>query len=159
MKKSKIINIAIILIFFLFVSNSIKAQGCYGYHKVDTDCRISSDGGFRIYGQSKSAVVEINKTFEYKLVLYGQKDYIISLCSDKRIPIKYKIINARSKNVLFDNSEDDYINSVGFSNDFTQSVIIEITIENEDFEIDRADDGLACVGVNIYWRKTPKIGF
>ena len=140
MKKSKIINIAIILIFFLFGVNSIKAQGCYGYHKVDTDCRISNSGG-------------------YKLVLYGQKDYIVSLCTDKRIPIKYKIINARSKNVLFDNSEDDFINSVGFSNEFTQSIIIEITLEDEDFEADLADSGLACVGVNIFWRKTPRIGF
>jgi len=162
---NKMKNYNIFLVFTLFVfiailpAKHVNAQYCDRFHETSA-CRLANDGSFKPYGQSKSAMVEIKKTFEYKLVLYGEKDFKIGICTEDGFgPVHFKIINARSKEVLYDNITDDYIESVGFTNDFTQSVIIEIIVLAEDVEPEEAYDTRACVGVNILWRKAPKIGF
>jgi hypothetical protein len=150
---------ALFILFFIFPVKRVNAQYCDRFHETSA-CRLANDGSFRPYGQSKSAMVEIKKTFEYKLVLYGEKDFKIGVCTEEGFgPVHFKIINARSNIVLYDNITDDYIESVGFTNDFTQSVIIEITILAEEVQPEDAYDTRVCVGVNILWRKAPKIGF
>lgn len=160
--KNKIILSAfttLFILFFIFPVKRVNAQYCDRFHETSA-CRLANDGSFRPYGQSKSAMVEIKKTFEYKLVLYGEKDFKIGVCTEGGFgPAHFKIINARSNIVLYDNITDDYIESVGFTNDFTQSVIIEITILAEEVQPEDAYDTRVCVGVNILWRKAPKIGF
>ncbi|MDA3954001.1 MAG: hypothetical protein PF485_10155 [Bacteroidales bacterium] len=161
MKKNKLLKISLLLILPFFIqNNSASAQACYEFHKT-AGCDLGSGSGFREYGQSKSGILQVNKMFEYKLVLYGEKDYKIGICTESgRGPVHYRILEARSKNVLFDNSTDEYIESVGFTNVFSQTIIIEITVlEEEDIEIEDGDELLVCVGINILWRKTPKIGF
>ncbi|MFO7827793.1 MAG: hypothetical protein R6V23_04155 [Bacteroidales bacterium] len=151
--------IAIAFLFMLFQIKPVSAQYCDRFHETSA-CRLANDGSFKPYGQSKSGVLEINKKFEYKLVLYGEKDFKIGVCTESGFgPVHFKIINARSKTVLYDNITDDYIESVGFTNDFTQSVIIEITVLAEEIEPEDAYDTRVCVGINILWRKAPKIGF
>jgi len=159
MKKYIISIVFTAFVFYLSAVNTAQAQNCYRFIET-SQCRLASDGGYKPYGQSKSAVLELNKTFEYKLVLYGEKDFKIGVCTEKGFgPVHYKIINARTKDVLYDNITDDYIESIGFTNDYTQSVIIEITVLAEDVEPEDAYDIRVCVGVNILWRKAPKIGF
>lgn len=160
--KNKIIQsafIAFIFLLFLFQNKSVNAQYCDRFHET-SPCRLANDGSFKPYGQSKSGMLEINTKFEYKLVLYGEKDFKIGVCTETGYgPVHFKIINARSQTVLYDNITDDYIESVGFTNDFTQSVIIEITVLAEEVEPEDAYDTRVCVGINILWRKAPKIGF
>lgn len=160
--KNKIIQsafIAFIFLLFLFQNKSVNAQYCDRFHE-SSICRQSNDGSFKPYGQSKSGMLEINTTFKYKLVLYGEKDFKIGVCTETGFgPVHFRIINARSETVLFDNITDDYIESVGFTNDYTQSVIIEITVLAEEVEPEDAYDKRVCVGVNILWRKAPKMGF
>jgi len=161
MKKNNILFVFTVFAFLSFFvpQKHIQAQYCDRFHETSA-CRLANDGSFNPYGQSKSAMVEIKKTFEYKLVLYGEKDFKIGICTEDGFgPVHFKIINARTKELLYDNMTDDYIESVGFTNDFTQSVIIEITVLAEGVEPEDAYDTRACVGVNILWRKAPKIGF
>ena len=146
------------ILFLLFVF-SAKTQPCASFHK-SNNCKLNNDGSFKNYGQSKSAMLEVNKKYEYKLVLYGDKDYKIGVCTENGLgTVHYKIINARSSTVLYDNISDDYIESVGFTNEFTQSVIIEVTILVEDKKIKGAYDKRGCIGINILWRKAPQLGF
>ncbi|MFP4025115.1 MAG: hypothetical protein ACLFVR_11385 [Thiohalospira sp.] len=150
---------ALLILFFILPLKKADAQYCDRFHE-SSACRLANDGSFKPYGQSKSAMLEIKKTFEYKLVLYGEKDYKIGICTEEGFgPVHFKIVNARSKEVLYDNITDDYIESVGFTNDFTQSVIIEIIVLAEEVEPEDAYDTRVCVGVNIIWRKAPEIGF
>lgn len=142
-----------------YFMNPTYGQYCDRFYE-DRNCLITAKSSFHPYGQSKSAMLEINKLFECKLVLYGGKDFKIAVCTENGYsPVHYKILNARTRSVLYDNLTDDYNESVGFTNEFTQSIVIEITVLAESVEPEDALDKRVCVGVNILWRKAPKLGF
>lgn len=151
-------NIYFILI-VLLISVSVQAQRCDDYHKTG-DCKIYRMEGFESFGQSRSALLEIKKQSTFKAVFYGQRDYKVVLCTDYGYyPVHFVISNADTKEVLYDNKEDDYIESVGFTIDKTQNLIFDIIVLADDVKAKDAFDIRVCVGVNIYWRKVPKIGF
>ena len=150
-------------LYFIFIisviSFSVQAQRCDGYHKTG-DCKIYRSEGFEYYGQSRSALLEIRKQATFKAVFYGQRDYKVVLCTDYGYyPIHFVISNADTKEVLYDNKEDDYVESVGFTIDKTQNLVFDITVLAEDLKAKDAFDLRICTGVNIYWRKVPKMGF
>lgn len=143
----------------LIAAGNAQAQRCDDYHKTG-DCKIYRADGFESYGQSRSALLEIKKQTTFKAVFYGQRDYKIVLCTDYGYyPVHYVISNADTKEVLYDNKEDDFIESVGFTIDKTQNLVFDITVIAEDIKPEDAFDLRTCVGVNIYWRKVPKMGF
>lgn len=147
------------ILVLLLISITAQGQRCDGYHKIG-DCRIYSTEGFEKYGQARSALLEMKKQASFKAVFYGQRDYKVVLCTDfGYYPIHFVVSNADTKDVLYDNKEDDYIESVGFTIEKTQNLVFDITILAEDIEAKDAIDLRACVGVNIYWRKVPKMGF
>lgn len=143
----------------LIISFAARAQRCDDYHK-SGDCKIYRSDGFEYYGQSRSALLEIKKQAKFKAVFYGDRDYKVVLCTDYGYyPVHYVISNADTKEILYDNKEDDYIESVGFTIDRTQNLVFDITVLAEDVKAKDAFDLRVCVGVNIYWRKVPKMGF
>ena len=143
----------------MLISVTVQGQRCDGYYKTG-DCKIYRMDGFDNYGQSRSALLEIRKQATFKAVFYGQRDYKVVLCTDYGYyPIHYVISNADTKEVLYDNKEDDYVESVGFTIEKTQNLIFEITLLAEDIKAKDAFDLRVCTGVNIYWRKVPKMGF
>ena len=159
MKTIKYKILIILIVITSFFSQQAFSQLCANYHKSKA-CAPRDIRGFQPYGQSKSGMLDINKPFEYKMVLYGERDYIFTICTETGYsPVHFKIMNAQSKAILYDNAEDEYLESVGFSNEYTQSVIVEITILAEKIEPEDAYDSRACIGINVYWRKVPKIGF
>lgn len=147
------------ILLIILISFIAQGQRCSGYHKTG-DCRIYRMEGFENYGQARSALVEIRKQTVFKAVFYGRRDYKVALCTDYGYyPIHYIISNADTKEILYDNKEDDYIESVGFTIEKTQNLIFDIIILAEDIKAEDAIDLRVCVGVNIYWRKVPKMGF
>ena len=147
------------ILIILLISFSSQAQRCDDYHK-GGDCKIYRSDGFEQYGQSRSALLEIRKLATFKAVFYGQRDYKVVLCTDYGYyPIHFVISNADPKEILYDNKADDYLESVGFTIDKTQNLIFEINVLAEDIKAKDAFDLRVCTGVNIYWRKVPKMGF
>jgi hypothetical protein len=123
-------------------------------------CLRESEKGFQLYGQSRSALFEIDSTFIYELTFYGKKDYILSVCTERGYgPVQFKIIEQKTGNVFYDNMEDEYHNSVGFTIDAPQKVRLEVTLLAEEVEPENFSDNRACVGVYIQWRKAEKLGF
>ena len=152
----KKIYFTLIIVLFTVMSYG---QRCNDYHKKG-DCKIYRMDGFEQYGQARSALIEVKKTATFKAVFYGQRDYKVVLCTDYGYyPIHYVISNSVTKEILYDNKEDDYVESVGFTIDKTQNLIFEITLLAEDIKPKDAFDLRVCTGVNIYWRKVPKMGF
>lgn len=147
------------IVIALLISTLAFSQRCDDYHKTG-DCRIYRMDGFEQYGQARSALLEIKKKAVFKAVFYGERDYKVVLCTDYGYyPIHYVITNATTGEVLYDNKEDDYVESVGFTIDKTQNLIFEITLLAEGIKPKDAFDMRVCTGVNIYWRKVPKMGF
>ena len=152
----KKINFILISLLISFIA---QGQRCDGFHKTG-DCKIYRMDGFDNYGQSRSALLEIRKQVTFKAVFYGQRDYKVVLCTDYcYYPIHYVISNAATGEILYDNKEDDYIESVGFTIDKTQNLLFDINILAEDVKMKDAFDAIIFAGVNIYWRKVPKMGF
>lgn len=152
-------SIVFIVIAFVLIGIQGKAQRCSDFHKTSA-CLAKPVEGFKLYGQSRSAFLEINKPFEYKFVLYGNKDFILVLCTEYRYsPIHFRLIDEETKEVIYDNSAENYVESIGFTNENTRKVILEVTLLAERIKPEDGSDTRACAGFNIQWRKIPKIGF
>lgn len=147
------------VILILLLSNLILlGQDCYNFNKTP-GCKVKNSEGFKLFGQSKSAVVEAGKTYQYQVVLFGGYDYKIGICTEKGFtPIHLRIINAEDQTVFYDNLDDDYTETVGFSNEATKNVILEVTLMASEMEFKDIGDTRVCLGIAIYWHKMPKIG-
>ncbi len=142
----------------LAVTTTANAQ-CTGFHTI-RECTPPDISDFKRFGQSRSRMVEAKKTFTYQVVLFGGYDYKVGICTEKGYyPVQFKIINANDNSVFYDNSNDDYTESVGFTVEKTKNVIFEITVLASKKDFKDITDTRVCTGVSIYWRKVPKTGF
>ena len=148
----------IIIILLLFLSIGLKSQPCINFHK-GKQCRVTMDESFKLFSQSKSAMIETTKTYKYQVILFGGYDYKIGLCTESGFePIHFRIINAEDQTVFFDNEDEKYIETIGFSNEETKKVIFEITLLATDLKVNDERDTRACLGIAIFWSKIPKLG-
>ena len=146
-------------IFLLLLSCNVFSQSCNGFHH-EEGCRIKNSRDYNQYGQARSAVLEVYKTYMYNVIFYGKKDYKLQICTESGYyPIHFRLLNAETKDVFYDNAEDDYIESVGFIVDENTPMIIEITNLAEGLQLEDGRDMRSCVGIQILWRKTPTLGF
>lgn len=161
------------------------AQECKNFHK--KKCYGSDNPYMRYNTQSKSGMFVLGHTSDLVFVAHAGQDYRISLCQDSDVeePLKFKVIDSRSKDVLFDNEsaaldvpveEGEDSEDAGlpmffeFSSEVTKKIIIRITApgpppeegkekgrgrKNE--EVD--PESLFCVGVLLENMPTPKLGF
>lgn len=110
--------------------------------------------------QSTSAYLEAYKTYTFNLVFFGKMDYKVIFCSkDKFYPVHYILTNKTTGVVLYDNMEDEYIESIGFSVDETIPIQVVVTLLAEGTEFKDLRKNRACLGICILYRKIPKLGF
>jgi hypothetical protein len=151
-----------LLILFLIILGlgvAIQSQPCKNYLK-KKKCGPLHPSDFRMSGQSKSAMFELKSKSNHEMILYGKTDYKVICCTDKRYyPIHFKITEKQSGDVIYDNMDDNYNESIGFTTENTQVVIIEVELLSKDFEPSDFSKNRACGGLLVLWRKTPKLGF
>lgn len=138
----------LLYLFLLFAFSAVHAQDCTGYHQYH--CTYA-DYTFFYSRQSKSALFKRGQTSEMKVIAYGGEDYYIGVCAHRKFgKIEFKIMeDNESRTVIYDNTKDDYAQSVIFSNETTRNLIIEITVPPaKNNENDRR-----CVGVIIQFKK------
>ena len=135
------------------------AQQCKGFYK-SSRCFVRDSKEFKQYGQARSAAVEVGETYRLNAILYGQKDFIVSVCAEQGYkPLHFRIINTENKEVLYDNADDSYNLYVGFAVEKTKSVVVELTILTDKVENKDPTHDRVCIGVQIVWRKIPRLGF
>lgn len=149
----------ITIVFLLSISYLSFGQGCNGFNK-SKRCNRYIDGEHKIYGQSTNALLMADSTYRYQMVLFGGKEYIISVCAENGFePIHIRLINVATKEITYDNETDKYIESVGFSIQKTQQMLIEITLLPKKKDWENIREASSCVGILVQWSKIPKIGF
>lgn len=175
---SRILGITIL--FSVLLVNVGQSQDCKNFHK--RKC-MGSDNPFMNYNtQSKSGMFVLGHTSDLVFVAHAGQDYNLSLCQDKDVeePIKFKVLDGRSKEVLFDSEtavldtpadegEDmgETPSSFEFSCEVTKKIIIRITAPGPPPEEggkkgrheEPDPESLFCVGVLIENMPTPKLGF
>jgi hypothetical protein len=108
---------------------------CDDYHNKIT-CRPSPQEAkdMILSSQSKSSYLEANKTYKFQMTLFGNMDYRIMFCTERKFyPIHYIITEKDTGIPLYDNEPD---------------------AKFKDLRQNRA-----CLGVPILYRRIPKSGF
>lgn len=139
-----------LLLISLLTPLSLLGQDCTDYHQYHC---MYGDYTFFYSRQSKSALFRPGQTSELKIIAYSGEDYYISVCAHRKFgEIRFRILeDTPAGKVIYDNAEDDYSNSIIFSNEVTRNLIIEVSVPEGD---ERHADERRCVGVVIEFRKT-----
>ena len=148
------------IVTFLLLSFGAHSQ-CDNYH-TGINCRVSPHEAkdMVLSSQSRSAYLEANKTYNFQMTLFGDMDYRIIFCTNKRFyPIHYTITEKETGILLYDNKDDDYVESIGFSIENTTIVMVEVTLLAERAKFKDFRDNRTCVGIPILFRKRSKTGF
>lgn len=153
----KLILAIILATSFLFS----KAQ-CDEYF-LSLHCRPTPQEAKDMYlsSQSKSAYVLAYETYKFNFMLFSRMDYRIIFCSkEKFYPIHYVLKNKNTGEILFDNKDDEYVESISISIiDETIPVQAEVTLLAKDTEFKDLRKDRTCLGVCIMYRKIPRLGF
>jgi len=145
------------LILFCLFSAFCYSQECSDYHNNSkfVNCRKCINSNYRIYIKQKHVQINLKDTLTYNVVLNGGRDYIISFCADQLYyPLHIRLLNPKTKEVLYDNSKDDYIPSIGVGILYTQNLILELILEplKSKQHLIKPDDKI-CVGMILQWKK------
>jgi hypothetical protein len=136
---------------FLLPLNSL-AQDCVDYHEIG-DCMLDRQKEFTVYSQSKSVSIGLQDTVELNIVFYEQKDYILSFCAHRKMyPIHFVLLDQESEQVLYDNANDKYIESLGVGFDITKSLTMKIDVLARKANEDEIKNFLGCLGLMIQYK-------
>ncbi len=141
----------IIFILFAFLIPAFSsAQDCTDYHQYHC---LYADYTFFYSKQSKSALFRQGQVSELKIIAYSGEDYYIAVCAHRKFgDIRFRIIEDNAgRRVIYDNANNDYNESVTFSNEVTRNLIIEVSVPEGDSQ---SSNDRRCVGVVIQFRKT-----
>ena len=152
---SQIQRIPVLIAFLVLIPVYCFSQECDNHH-LEGDCRFDLQKGFKNYSQSKSASISPLDTGVLNMVFYGQKDYILSFCTHRKLyPIHFVIIDEQTKQVLYDNQEDKFLESLGVGFDVTKSLIIKVNVLARASSEEEVKENIGCLGVLVQYKNYP----
>ena len=134
---------------------------CLDFHR--KSCLRSPDDGFSYNGQSRSGLFAKGQSSTIKAVFYKGMDYHISVCCEEKAPINFSIKDAKTGEVLYDNTTDNNTQEIQITNQNSKNVIINVTLAGGTDDKGKKDmikgtEGL-CAGLLIEHRRSDKTGF
>ncbi len=140
----------LLIAFIISLNSFLKAQDCTGYHKYH--CPYG-DYSFYTSQQSTSALFRRGQTSEFNMVIYGDEDYYIAVCGHRKLgDLHFRLLeDNKERNVLYDNAQDDFSESIVFTNEVTRNIIVEVTVPESG---SGKDKDLRCVGIVVQFRET-----
>ena len=151
-----LIYISLISLVLVSGISELKAQDCVTYHEVG-DCMLDRQKGYKVYSQSKSVSMGLLDTVELNVVFYGQKDYILSFCAHRKMyPIHFVLEDPETNQVLYDNANDKYIESLGVGFDATKTLTMKIDVLARKATEEEIEDFIGCLGLLVQYKNYPK---
>jgi hypothetical protein len=152
----KIHLIKILAVSLMGMPGLLAAQNCESHH-MDGDCRYDLQKGYKVYSQSHSVSMSPLDTLELNAVFYGQKDYILSFCTHRKMyPIHFILTDQQTGQVLYDNEEDKYLESIGLGFDVTKSLSIKVDVLARESSEEEIQENVGCLGLLIQYKNYPK---
>ena len=149
-------NIQVLAFLFLIIPGQLISQDCENHH-LEGDCRFDLQKGYDSYSQSHSTKMSPKDTVEMNVIFYGQKDYILSFCTHKKLyPVHFTLIDQQTKEVLYDNMEDDFLESLGLGFDVTKSLIIKVSVLARKSTDEEIEEKIGCLGFLIQYKNYAK---
>jgi hypothetical protein len=133
---------------------------CSDFHR--KSCLKSPDDGFSYNGQSRSGLFSKGQQSTVKAVFYKGMDYHISVCSEDNVQANFIIKDAKTGEVLYDNSTDNNTQEIQITNENTRNVNILVVLpgggEAGKKDMVKGQEGV-CTGLLIEHRRSDKTGF
>jgi hypothetical protein len=156
------------ILFSLFILSSVlmysQASVCGQFHRkyCTVETKHGGSGGWLYNAQSKSGLFNQGSTSKIRCVIYKGMDYRINVCCETSIGDKltYKIFDARTSELLYDNSTAQNEPLFEFQSTASRQLIIEVTVPNGATDKDKHKPmDAACVGLLIEHKVTERQGF
>ncbi len=145
-------QIQVLAILFLILPGYLIAQDCESHH-LEGDCNSDLQKGYKTYSQSHSASISAIDTIEFNVVFYGQKDYVLSFCTHSKLyPIHFVLIDQQTEEVLYDNAEDSYLESLGLGFDVAKPLTIKVDVLARKSSEEEIEDKVGCLGLLIQYK-------
>lgn len=132
---------------------------CQDFHK--KSCLRSPDEGFAYNGQSRSGLFAKGQNSTIKAVFYKGMDYHVSVCTEDESAANFMIKDAKTGEVLYDNTTDNNTQEIQITNENTRHVNIQVVLPGEQQnkkDMVKGQEGL-CAGLLIEHRRSDKTGF
>lgn len=150
----------------LFILSSViafsQASVCGQFHRkyCVVETKDGSKGGWMYNAQSKSGLFNQGMTSKIRCVIYKGMDYRINVCVETGDKAVYKIFDARTSELLYDNATAQNEPLFEFQSTSTRQLIIEVTVPNGATSQDKHKPmEAACVGLLIEHKVTDRQGF
>ena len=142
----------ILALLLLMLPGQLISQNCDTHH-LDGACQYDLQKGYKVYSQSHSSNISALDTVELNVVFYGQKDYILSFCTHKNLyPIHFVLIDQQTGDVLYDNEDDKYIESLGLGFDVAKPMTIRVDVIARKSTEEEIKEKIGCVGLLIQYK-------
>ncbi|MBS1651561.1 MAG: hypothetical protein JSU07_06075 [Bacteroidetes bacterium] len=139
-----------------------QAGVCGQFHKKYCVLEKVKGEKWQYNAQSKSGLFSMGMTSKLRCVIYKGMDYRMSVCCESVLgdKVNFKILDARTNELLFDNTSADNTQIFEFQSVSTRQLIIEVVVPQGATNKDehKTQDG-ACVGLLIEHKVTDKQGF
>lgn len=139
-----------------------QASVCSSFHK--KYCKLEKEKGetWQYNSQSRSGLFSQGMSSKIRCVVYKGMDYRMTVCAETTLGdnLNFKILDARTNELLFDNTTADNTQMFEFQSVSTRQIIIEVFVPEGATEKNnmKAKDA-ACVGFLIEQKKTDTQGF
>lgn len=141
-----------------------QASVCGQFHK--KYCKLEKEKGekWEYNSQSRSGLFSQGMNSKIRCVIYKGMDYRLTLCAETALgdKLNFKIYDAKTNELLFDNSTAENTQVFEFQSASTRPIIIEVFVPEGATE--SSNSGLkskdaACLGLLIEHKKTDIQGF
>jgi hypothetical protein len=127
-------KIKITLLFLALAAfGNLSAQSCTGFHK--KSCKSGAEEGWVYNSQSKSGLFEEGMSSEIKITIFKDFDYAMTLCNEKSLgkrDLSLTIKDAKTGEMIYDNTTDEKAQHVEFTCAATRNVIVTVTAPGGD---------------------------
>lgn len=135
---------------------------CGQFHRKYCVFEDSKNANWQYNAQSKSGLFNQGMVSKLRCVIYKGMDYRISVCCETILgeKVNYKIYDARTNEMLFDNKAAEDTQTFEFQSVSTRQLVIEVVVPQGATEKDKhKSTDAACVGLLIEHKLTDKQGF
>ncbi len=145
-------------------STSLYSQSgvCGQFHRKYCVFEDGKNSSWQYNAQSKSGLFNQGMVSKLRCVIYKGMDYRISVCCETLLgeKVNYKIFDARTNEMLFDNKAAEDVQTFEFQSVSTRQLVIEVVVPQGATEKDKhKSTEAACVGLLIEHKITDKQGF
>lgn len=148
-----LIYIGIIFTLSFSVVSESKAQDCKKFH-LYSYCMQYPGPKYKMEGQSRSNIIGLGDKLIYSVIFYGNRNYQLFFCtSEEFLPIHYVLRDANTNELIYDNKNDDYIETIGLNIENTRRIKVEVSVLGTEESRETIENYFGCLGFLLQYKK------